>query len=587
MSTPAQGNDDINLRFTVTDEASGAIDNVTRKLDQESRAANNNSRAAADNANSMRDMANGAVNVGQRIAGAANQVQALTSRLGTGGQAAGLLASVVSNTTAFAQMGSALGPAGTIAGGIVGLTQSIFGLVEAHEAATRAATEHRQELERLSTHTIQGDSNAGSRGSLNSLANAGADTATLNEEITQYRQQIADLQEQAQTRQGRGLQTAQSLAQIATGYQNELLALRQQVEMREEIIRQREEEAQQIQEQNEMERRAYEDANFGVTTILHTQGLRLRTQREITEATVAEAEATREAQEFSDRMDGNIRLVEERRTQMREQRERADHRYQEQQAAMIRVEEAYLTAVRQELDYRERINHELDLTNQKIRQQADEEQAAADLVLQKQQDTNRINEEHERRRTDALNERYFGSSDQRAHEAAEREKEMENVERWGGAAITVFQGVADASTAAIDAVVNQGLSGEEAFKMIMASFLKIVSQQATIQAGMEYAFAIKDFASGNYPGGAGHLAAGVAFTAVAVATGVAAGALSKPSPPADTGPTKAPEDQGRQERSNTMVINFNSPVVTAQTEAGLGIQLRNTIGAADSRFGDI
>jgi hypothetical protein len=107
----------------------------------------------------------------------------------------------------------------------------------------------------------------------------------------------------------------------------------------------------------------------------------------------------------------------------------------------------------------------------------------------------------------------------------------------------------------------------------------MISQYATMKAATEFADAAASFAKYDYAGGAAHIGAGVAFTAIAVATGVGAAAIgSAPSAPA------RPESGGGAEaaQGGDVVINWNSPVITAGTQAELGRELQAAVSAAGS-----
>lgn len=131
----------------------------------------------------------------------------------------------------------------------------------------------------------------------------------------------------------------------------------------------------------------------------------------------------------------------------------------------------------------------------------------------------------------------------------------------------------------IAAIATGEQTAEEAFQGLAKAFLEMISQYATLKAATEFAEAGAAFARYDYAGGAAHIGAGVAFTAVAVATGVGAAALgSAPSAPA------RPEAGGGTEaaQGGDVIINWNSPVITAGTQADLGRELQAAVSAAGS-----
>jgi hypothetical protein len=106
----------------------------------------------------------------------------------------------------------------------------------------------------------------------------------------------------------------------------------------------------------------------------------------------------------------------------------------------------------------------------------------------------------------------------------------------------------------------------------------MISQYATMKAGVEFADAAASFARYDFGGGAAHIGAGLAFTAVAVATGVGAAALNSP-PSAPARPETTQQGTGTAKGGDT-VINWNSPVVTTATRAELGREIGSMLGEA-------
>lgn len=163
----------------------------------------------------------------------------------------------------------------------------------------------------------------------------------------------------------------------------------------------------------------------------------------------------------------------------------------------------------------------------------------------------------------------------------EAEKREQGMQAFGDIAV----GVSRSLVSAVAAITAGTKSADEAFKGMLASFLESIAEQALISAAREYAEAIASFARYDFGGGAGHVAAGVAFTAVAVATGAAAGALSAQPPQQQAArPDRAGGDSGGGGRLQ-IVNNWNAPAVTAGTDAELGRQFERYSDRAAQRFG--
>jgi len=145
--------------------------------------------------------------------------------------------------------------------------------------------------------------------------------------------------------------------------------------------------------------------------------------------------------------------------------------------------------------------------------------------------------------------------------------------------------VAGLMTDALGQIASGEKTAEDAFKGLAKAFLQMISQYAMLKAATEFAEAIGAFASFNYGGGALHLAAGVAFTAVAVATGVGAAAINVSKPSAPARPEADQGGSGAKAGGGDVIINWNSPVVTAGTRDDLGRELGALVSAGRARYG--
>src|SRR5690606_39116320 len=178
---------------------------------------------------------------------------------------------------------------------------------------------------------------------------------------------------------------------------------------------------------------------------------------------------------------------------------------------------------------------------------------------------------------------------ERARSAREAQRRLEEQEREAAKARQkieseisgLLQPAIQGLTGAIADVIRGTKSADEAFQGMLASFLEMISQRAALEAAKEFASAIASFASQDYPGGALHLAAGAAWTGVAVAAGGAAAVVAPPSMPASPQQQQQPAPQG----GGTTVINFNAGVVTATTERQLGRTIQRAVTTSDLALG--
>lgn len=164
----------------------------------------------------------------------------------------------------------------------------------------------------------------------------------------------------------------------------------------------------------------------------------------------------------------------------------------------------------------------------------------------------------------------------------EKAKAREATEAVRDDAMGVLQPVVKGLTGAIGDIISGAKSADEAFQGLLSSFLEMIAQEAALSAAKEFASAIASFASQDYPGGALHLAAGAAWTGVAIAAGAASVAVA-PSAAAPASPEQAqPQNEGQR---GDVVINWNSPVVTSSTYADLGNEISGMISAGERRYG--
>lgn len=132
---------DINLGVAVEGQANAVqqLQQITQAQAQVGTTAEQANRRAATSAtqatSALTTMAQSSQQTAQRIQGVAGSIQSLVSALGSGDRTAGLIGSVAGATAQFAAMGSLLGPAGTVAGAIIGLTTGLISVARASEDA--------------------------------------------------------------------------------------------------------------------------------------------------------------------------------------------------------------------------------------------------------------------------------------------------------------------------------------------------------------------------------------------------------------------------------------------------------------------
>lgn len=201
-------------------------------------------------------------------------------------------------------------------------------------------------------------------------------------------------------------------------------------------------------------------------------------------------------------------------------------------------------------------------------------------AIRREDEIMRREEEREQRRMRAAAEKAKREADRQlelARKEAERaiEETRQNAEHLLTPAIHNITG-------AVAEIVAGTKSADEAFQGLLSGFLEMLSQQAALEAAKEFAAAAGSFASYDYSGGALHLAAGAAWTGVAIAAGGAAIATA-PSVAQPASPQQ--EERPSQPSGGQVVVNLNGAVVTAATHAELGRELSRTIAAGGRRFG--
>jgi hypothetical protein len=490
-----------------------------------------------------------AIQFTQRVGAAANAVQSLATAFGSHGQTAGLIGRTAASAAAFAQLGSVLGPGGTLVGGILGAAIPAFqGLSAAEDAARVSAQQLTASLSTLITRTREAYAAQAQMDTLSAGGGSIAEQSAFTQQAEQRRQLIeralggdagAIRELRAAGLTGRSDSDPSAFARV-----REALGGGRATELDDserEMLRSRADfTTDRVHERIGLQEQAIETQTDTRTTSPTRGGGgggdRLGQQRQFrsgmnTDIT-QELDATAQL----------LALEEERRQSLRALREQRDSD----------AEAAARNAEQEQAD--------LDKAIEGIRVLKEEESAAAQARKE--------SEEQELERMEADSER----------KKALYEQQIQAYQEVTG---VLVNGLVKAS----EAIADGSASAEEAFKGLLGSFLQYISQRAALEAAAEFAQAIGSFASYNYAAGAQHLAAGALWAGVAVATGVGGAAIARPSVPTEQGPARPPTSDGTSDRGGgTTVINWNSPVVTAQTEATLGRQVGEMVEAAQQRF---
>lgn len=482
------------------------------------------SRSAQELASRQTAAAASAIALGQRLAAASNAIQGVTSALGVGGQTAGLIGRVTQTSVAMAQLGASFGPQGELVGGIVGAAIPAIGAVMA--ALEDLDTRNREWDEQLANlEEAQLNAARATREASEAFREQALSVADAGNRMREFIESLSpnSIQRQSQDAAARITELSDQLASV----------------------------------NDEMARLGGQSGAAAASRLFDLQDRAEELRRRI-ESTSEELQNFQELSTTRAPSRGaSARAVAE------EERAPSGPSEAERMYAETLAEEN--AALREQEELLERIGA------WKEQNQEREERLAlrADAAAQREKD--RL-EEHQ----------------QKLNEAADqaRQRHEEQVEVYKSVMGVVVGGLNDA----LQSIISGQKTAGEAFEGLLASFLKYISEQSMLKAIFEYAEAIASFASYRIDQGAQHLAAGVAYTAVAVAAGAGSVALSAPSgaTPSDQKPA-SPEAgaAGEGGRGGDVVINWNSPVVTAGTRAELGRDMASMIRAGSQRFGTV
>lgn len=517
--------EDVKIRVAVdgAQETARDLERVGSSLESvgdQAAAAGTRTESASDR---FAEMARTGQTLTQRVQGVAGAVQSLVSAMGSHDRTAGLIASTAGTIAQFSALGSMLGPAGTVGGAIAGVTVAILNMADASDQAAEAAGRHADALQRVQRFMTEArrarlDDAARGSGSFEGASDADLEAMRLQ------RREMALAAEADLTNP-----SAVTSILGALGVGNSPEELRGAIAQWEYEIEQIDEEVARRREAmlTDLER-DLDASDARIEEMINGPGRGRRGRG-------AAASADGQARGFSGQ--GDIGLPGINRTQEDElERRRA-------------LMEERLELVRETSDEELEIELEnLEAYGRALREAADERKALAVEELEKQQQIDEM--------------------------ALQRREEV--AQEMGG----LLSGTVQLLGGAIKSIVSGEKSAEDAFRGLAAAFLEMISQYATLKAATEFADAAASFARYDYAGGAAHIGAGLAFTAVAVATGVGAAAINS-APQAPARP-EASSGGGQMARGGDVNIIWNSPVVTAQTEAELGRNLRGLLGAAEA-----
>ena len=498
-------------------EAQQALSGVSGGLEDVHEGATNATRSTRDASGSLADMARTGQTLTQRVQGVAGAVQSLVTAMGSHDRTAGLIASTAGTIAQFSALGSMLGPAGTVGGAIAGAVVAITNMARASDSAAEAANRHADALQRVRQFAEEARRNRLDEASRGRGSFEGASDDELEAMRLERRRQALDAEA--------ALNNPDMVTSVlgALGIGNSPEELRG-------AISQWEYEIERIDEEVGRRRSAM------MTDLERDLGESDRRIEEMVHPRHRGGGSRTAPGQLSGTGDqGDIGLPginNEQENELERRRELMEERLElvrETSDAELEIELANLEAY-----------------GHALREAADERKELAVQELEKQRELD--------------------------DQALARREEV--AQELGG----LLSGTMTMLGGAIKSIITGEKSVEDAFKGMASAFLEMISQYATMKAATEYADAIASFARYDYSGGAQHLAAGVAFTAVAVATGVGAAAINQPpSAPARPEASSRAADGGR---GGDVVINWNSPVVTAGTKAELGREIGVMLGEA-------
>lgn len=541
---------------------SAKVGELTPKVERAKTAEELMADAAARSAAQQQAAAVSAINLGQRLQSVAGVVQNLTTQFGGQSRTAGLIGSAISSSVQFAQLGLMLGPQGALVGGIVGAAIPALALLrEEMSVSVSVVDDSVRSLEELTAAYV----NAGRAADLSARIAAGTETLA----------EATDAATQAQARYDDEATRHQTLLRVQLDTAERELASRSAVLNSLDMA---------YNMGTTQARQAVEDARAELEA---SESLTAQLLQEATART--SISAAMQAQE-----DQYATLATATRTGNDHNSDRARIRRREAAASGAPTrEEAIGDAI---AGARQRQDAARSIADAQAAEATEKQnQLLEEQIALREENASKIAE------SAAAEETYYAAAAERdqAHlEALGRQQDAQLAAQAEHQQAVVAQAQSTASslmssmTDVIGQIAEGNATAEEGAKLMLAAFLQAISQRAQIEALAQVALAIGSAASYDFAGMAGHVAAAVAWGAVAVATGVGGAAISNDVSEAQAARKEAerpasPRSNGSSDGKGgggTTVINWNSPVVTAQTTAALGQQLTQMIGVSARRF---
>lgn len=543
------------------EEAAAHIDDVSDSLDNLDGAQQRASSSSDSLAQQQTAAATRAIQFTQRLQAAATAVQSLVTQLGGQSRAAGLVGAALAATTQFAQLGDAIaGPEGALALGTIGGVVSVIGGIRAaieelnernqewRDRLAEIQEEQRDATDAIRDATDEINDQAGAlqtaaqrmRDFIDSLSGQGLQRQAFDAaaQLTQLSDELAQVNDQLARGPGVGADAALAFLDLqsrAEDLTTQINQLRSEVgDLNAAAPTPRRSGRNQEAEDNADALRALREQLNAQQALSETTDLRTEAEQRLADAWRLSGASQDEA--IQRVREALLELVEANRAVQRAEEERARASEAEHQAKL---------------------------------EQFQREQAA----YEKQQDLAREAAQEQRRQTDALIEANNAAAQ------AYQQKVSEYQEFTG----VLVGGI----TEAVNRLAEGNATAEESFKLLLAGFLQYISQRAAIEAAAQFAQA-----AASYPDVAGiaaHIAGGLAWTAVAVAAGAGGSALNADVAKAQAARRDAEKPEKPEKKGtgggpgSTVIVNWNSPTITASTEAQLGRMLRNTIATAERR----
>lgn len=523
-----------------SDEAAGQFAALTRAKRNAEQALGRLSRGLEGATQNMlgldratKQQAMDAIALTARVGAVASAVESLTSSLGGG--SSGLIGATASSAASMAQLGAAMGPQGAVVGGIVGA------FIPAIQAIRTAVTETHERNEAWREQLVEIE-----LAQQRARAELERSTASIDDHSEALRTAAERMRAFVASLTRRGLQTAaEDTSARITELADQLAAVNDQLAR---------------------------GPGVGAAAALRFLELqeRARTLRQEIERLSEEAASQREeadANRGRTRGSGPDRLARE-------------------QAAWERYEEAIQRGLRQEEEARERVAAAQRRQIELMIEAANKAREQADAVVRAQLDEKaaieRAEAEAHRRGMERMRDQQRRDQELIEANRAAYQRSREQTQQEAELVTAANRSIVNA----VQEVIAGTKSADEAFKGMLASFLESVAEQALISAAKEYAEAIAAFARYDFGSGAQHVAAGVAYTGVAIAAGGAAGAMSAPSQGGQPDRPDNARQGGEGDSGRTVYVNnWNAPAVMAGTEADVGRTLGRLGRRATQRYG--